>query len=170
MSEDRDTGPYARGAPDPTVLTREESRLLEERIRRELSALKELHEVRFAELDRRVDQGRTASKEAVEAALQTRKEAADKSEASTGKQFEAMDRRISEVKERLDTGEGALRGSVDTRQERRSDLGSSLQVAAFVLSVVSVLIVIVLAIIELPHSPAVPVTVSPPIGATGSVR
>lgn len=154
--------------PDPTVLTNEAVRQCEERLRREIGSLKELHEVRFDALTRLVEQGRMASREAVEAALQTRKEAADEAKASTGKQFEAMDRRISEVKERLDTGEGATRGSVDTRQERRSELGASLQIAAFVVSIISLLIVVALAIVTLPHSAPIPVTAAP--SSVGAVK
>lgn len=151
--------------PDPSLLTNEAVRHLEERVRREIASLKELHEVRLEALSRLVENGRIAGRESVEAALQTRKEAADKAEASTNKQFEAMDRRISEIKERLDTGEGATRGSVDTRQERRSEIASSLMIAGFVASIISILIAITVAIITVPHSPAVPVTVVPPASA-----
>ena len=168
MSDDqriRDDDPYARGAPDPTLLTRSESQGLEVRLRREmdekLAALKELHETTFSLLKEQRDQMSTASKTAVDAALANQKEAATKIETSIGTQIKELDRRITESEKRLLTGEGMLRGSVDTRQERRSDIGSSMQVASTILSLVAILISLFLATRVLPNAPAVPVTIAP---------
>jgi hypothetical protein len=165
MSDDRDgyRSPYAPGAPDPTLLTRAESQLLESRLRREmdekLAALKELRETIFVLFEKQMHQYKVASKEAVDAALQSQKESVSKSEISTGKQLEALDRRISENKERLDRGEGVNRGAVDTRSERRADVGSFAAIAALVLGIINILIIIIVAIVAVPHSPPVPVTV-----------
>ena len=73
MTEAEYTGPYTRGAPDPTLLTRSESLRLEERMQREfdekIRSLKELHEKTFMLLGIQINQAGQTSKEAVSAAL-----------------------------------------------------------------------------------------------------
>ena len=110
-------------------------------VRTEISHLKALHEERFtsigtqfAERDIRTDQASKAAKEALDAALQAAKElvnaqgeassaAAVKSETSFTKQIDqigtiistlekALDARITELKERIDRGEGQSSGQV----------------------------------------------------------
>ena len=110
-------------------------------VRTEIAHLKLLHEERFSsiaqqfnERDIRTDQASRASKEALDAALQAAKElvnaqgeassaAAVKSETSFAKQIDqigtiistlekALDARITELKERVDRGEGSNAGQV----------------------------------------------------------
>lgn len=159
--------------PDPSLLTREESRALELRLQREfdekIRALKELVETTFKLFQIQMEQSRTYGREAVDAALLTQKESITKGETATGAQLAALDRRISELKERLDTGEGALRGQVDTRHEQREDTGKLLGISAFAIGVVSILFNLMIAILTLPHAPAVPIALAPANAPPGTV-
>jgi hypothetical protein len=111
--------------------------------------LKELHDERFASVDQRfderdvrTDQAAKASKEALDAALLAAKElvsqqneanaaAADKAEQSTIKQIDqigiridtmqkALDDRLTELKERIDRGEGSGSGARAEREDAAS--------------------------------------------------
>jgi hypothetical protein len=119
-------------------------------------------DLRFAERDVRTDQAAKASKEALDAALLAAKElvargdvanaqAAEKVEVSTAKQIEqiglrletmreGIDDRMTEIKERLDRGEGGHAGSMETRSELREDHNTG--VSHTVLALMSVSIVI----------------------------
>ena len=121
------------------VLQNRTAALFPSEIRTEITHLKSLHEERFTsigtqftERDIRTDQASKAAKEALDAALQAAKElvnaqgeassaAAVKSETSFTKQIDqigtiistlekALDARITELKERIDRGEGSSAG------------------------------------------------------------
>jgi hypothetical protein len=127
--------------------------------------LQHLHEERFnaiqqqfVERDTRGDQEKKASKEALDAALLAQKEsvsqqndanttAATKTETNftkqidlVGTQITALDKsltdRISELKERIDRGEGNNAGSADTRNDQRLNIS---QVIAAIATIAAVL-------------------------------
>jgi hypothetical protein len=127
--------------------------------------LKHLHEERFnaiqqqfVERDTRGDQEKKASKEALDAALLAQKEsvsqqndanttAATKTETNftkqidlVGTQITALDKsltdRISELKERIDRGEGQDRGTADSRTDQRLNIS---QVIAAIATLAAVL-------------------------------
>jgi hypothetical protein len=101
---------------------------------------------RFDERDVRTDQAAKASKEALDAALLAAKElvsqqneanaaAADKAEQSTIKQIDqigiridtmqkALDDRLTELKERIDRGEGSTAGSATARTDQRLNINT----------------------------------------------
>jgi thymidylate synthase len=124
--------------------------------------LRRLHEERFTaiqqqftERDTRTDQEKKSSKEALDAALLAQKEsvsqqndanttAATKSETSFTKQIDqigtliatlekSLTDRITELKERIDRGEGQGAGAAGERTERRLDLGSNYTAGALLL-------------------------------------
>jgi hypothetical protein len=119
----------------------------------------------FAERDVRTDQAAKASNEALDAALLAAKElvaqqneanaaAADKAEQSTIKQIDqigiridtmqkALDDRLTELKERIDRGEGSSSGASEYRTERRLDLGQVVAVIAVIVAVLSVVLYVV---------------------------
>jgi len=132
--------------------------------------LQRLHEERFAaiaqqftERDVRSEQEKKAAKEALDAALLAQKEsvsqqndanttAATKSETSFTKQIDqiatliatlekALTDRITELKERIDRGEGTTAGAGTYRTERRLDLGAILAAFAILVSLATVLVV-----------------------------
>ncbi len=127
----------------------------------------------FLERDIRADQDKRASKDALDAALLAQKEAvaqqndanttaATKSETSFTKQIDqigtliatlekSLTDRITELKERIDRGEGSTAGSIEQRAEHRLDRteGISTVVAvvmsvSVIISIVSVILVVVL--------------------------
>jgi cation transport regulator ChaB len=135
-------------------------------VRTEISHLRQLHEERFSsiaqqfnERDIRTDQASRASKEALDAALQAAKElvnaqgeassaAAVKSETSFAKQIDqigtiistlekALDARITELKERVDRGEGSSAGSAGTRTDQRLNIGQAIAAVAVLVAIVS---------------------------------
>jgi hypothetical protein len=113
---------------------------------------------RFDERDVRTDQAAKASKEALDAALLAAKElvsqqneanaaAADKAEQSTIKQIDqigiridtmqkALDDRLTELKERIDRGEGSDAGAATHRTEQRLDLSQVIAALAVLVAVV----------------------------------
>ena len=126
-----------------------------------IDQLRKLHEERFssivqqfAERDTRGEQEKKASKEALDAALLAQKEsvsqqndanttAATKTETNftkqidlVGSQITALDKsltdRISELKERIDRGEGSSSGSADTRTEQRLNVSQVIAVLAVI--------------------------------------
>jgi hypothetical protein len=138
-------------------------------IREQIAHLKELHDekfssiaLQFAERDTRTEQAAKASKEALDAALLAAKElvsqqneansaTADKAEQSTIKQIDqigiridtmqkALDDRITEIKERIDRGEGGTQGVAAGRTERRLDYGQVIAVLAVLAAVAAVII------------------------------
>lgn len=140
-------------------------------VRTEISHLKLLHEERFSsiaqqfnERDIRTDQASRASKEALDAALQAAKElvnaqgeassaAAVKSETSFAKQIDqigtiistlekALDARITELKERVDRGEGSTSGSAGQRVDQRASIGTVIAAVATLVAVISFVLVI----------------------------
>lgn len=129
------------GMEQAVVLQNKQSAMFPVEIRTEIAHLRALHEEKFAsiaqqfsERDIRTDQASRAAKEALDAALQAAKElvgaqgeaagaAAIKSETSFTKQIDqigtiistlekALDARITELKERIDRGEGQSSGQV----------------------------------------------------------
>ena len=139
-------------------------------IREQIDHLKDLHDERFSsvalqftERDIRTEQAARASKEALDAALLAAKElvaqqneanatAADKAEQSTIKQIDqigiridtmqkALDDRLTELKERIDRGEGGDQGAAGERSERRLDYGTVLAAVAILVSLATVLVV-----------------------------
>jgi hypothetical protein len=121
----------------------------------------------FTERDIRTDQATEAAKQALDAALLAQKElvaqqneanavAAAKAEASFTKQIDqigtiiqtlekALDARITELKERIDRGEGSTVGATGQRTETRLNNGAVLAVVGAVLAVVTIVVTIVLA-------------------------
>ena len=145
-----------------------EFRLLPAAIREQVSHLKSLHDekfgsiaLQFSERDVRTEQASVAAGEALKAALQAAKEAvfeqaqaaakaAEKVEQSFTKQIDqiglridtearATDARITELKERIDRGEGGTAGAREAHTERRLDLGQVIAVIAVIVAVVSVM-------------------------------
>ena len=118
----------------------------------------------FQERDVRTDQATRAAKDALDAALKAASElvsqqntanvaAAAKSETSFTKQIDqigtiistlekALDARITELKERIDRGEGAMRGSSEMRNEHRLDIAGIVQGIAVVIAFVTVLVIL----------------------------
>lgn len=133
--------------------------------------LRNLHQERFAaiqqqfdERDTRGEQEKKASKEALDAALLAQKEsvsqqndanttAATKTETNftkqidlVGTQITALDKsltdRISELKERIDRGEGQNTGSRQMRDEHRLDIAGMLQAVAVIVAFISVIVIL----------------------------
>jgi hypothetical protein len=131
--------------------------------------LKHLHEERFnaiqqqfTERDTRGDQEKKASKEALDAALLAQKEsvsqqndanttAATKTESNftkqidlVGTQITALDKsltdRITELKERVDRGEGSNSGSAVTRNDQRLNISQVIAALAALVAVVTVIL------------------------------
>jgi hypothetical protein len=131
-----------------------------------VEGLRQLHEERFnaiqlqfGERDTRGDQEKKASKEALDAALLAQKESvAQQNDANTtaatktetnftkqidlvGTQITALDKsltdRISEMKERIDRGEGQGQGSADTRSDQRLNVGQVIAAVAVLVAIVS---------------------------------
>ena len=131
--------------------------------------LAELHDekfgsiaLQFAERDVRCEQATEAAKQALDAALLAQKElvaqqneansaAAAKAEASFTKQIDqigtiiqtmekALDARITELKERIDRGEGSTSGAAGSRSERRLDTGQVLTTLSVLAAVIGLLI------------------------------
>jgi hypothetical protein len=129
-----------------------------------ISHLKELHDERFSsvdlqftERDVRTEQAATSSSQALAAALQAAKEAvfeqaqaaakaAEKTELSFTKQIDQIglridtvikgyDDRLTELKERIDRGEGAGQGVTDTRASQRLDAAQLVQLLGLLLAV-----------------------------------
>jgi hypothetical protein len=120
-------------------------------------------EQQFAERDVRTEQAAIATDSALKAALQAAKEAvfeqsqaaakaAEKVEQSTTKQIDQIglridtvaqgfDARLTELKERIDRGEGSTSGASEFRTERRLDLGTALQTIAILATMVGLIIV-----------------------------
>lgn len=158
-----------------TELTHEIATRIPEDTRIKISHLKALQDEKFSSIDKqfeerdiRTDQASRAGSEALAAALQAAKElvgaqgeasaaAAVKSETSFTKQIDqigtiistlekALDGRITELKERIDRGEGTTVGARDTRIEYRdndnnkqSSNGNYIAIAAIVVSVFAVI-------------------------------
>jgi hypothetical protein len=129
----------------------------------------------FAERDVRTEQDKKASKEALDAALLAQKEsvgqqneantkANEKTETNTTKQIDqigvlittlekSLTDRITELKERIDRGEGTGVGARDAQADQRADEGAHrqgqgiyLQVTSIVVSLVAILAVVFLAL------------------------
>jgi hypothetical protein len=118
--------------------------------------------LQFQERDIRTAQAQEASAQALAAALQAAKElvgaqgeasaaAAVKSETSFTKQIDqigtiiqtlekALDARITELKERIDRGEGQSNGESGQRQESRSNIGTLVGAGGLLISLLTVLI------------------------------
>ena len=157
-----------RGAPAERDALRER---LQQDIRTAVENLKALHDEKFegvqqqfAERDTRGEQEKKSSKEALDAALLAQKEsvsqqndanttAATKSETSFTKQIDqigtliatlekSLTDRITELKERIDRGEGGAAGSAGYRAEHRLDTGTVLQALITLAAVISIIIVI----------------------------
>jgi hypothetical protein len=131
--------------------------------------LAELHDekfasiaLQFAERDVRSEQATEGAKQALDAALLAQKElvaqqneansaAAAKAEASFTKQIDqigtiiqtlekALDSRITELKERIDRGEGSTAGAAGSRSDRRLDTGQVLTTLSVLAAVIGLLI------------------------------
>jgi len=131
--------------------------------------LEELHDekfgsiaLQFAERDVRSEQASEGAKQALDAALLAQKElvaqqneansaAAAKAEASFTKQIDqigtiiqtlekALDARITELKERIDRGEGSTAGAAGSRSDRRLDTGQVLTTLSVLAAVIGLLI------------------------------
>jgi ATP-dependent Clp protease ATP-binding subunit ClpA len=141
-------------------------------IEKQISRLRELTDERFSSIDKqfaerdvRTEQAAKASKEALDAALLAAKElvsqqneanaaAADKAEQSTIKQIDqigiridtmqkALDDRLTELKERIDRGEGADHGTAASRNEARLNTGQLIQGLILVVAVAAVIVAVV---------------------------
>jgi hypothetical protein len=142
-------------------------------IEKQIKHLRELNEekfqsvaLQFVERDVRTAQASTANGQALNAALQAAKElvtaqgeasaaAAVKSETSFTKQIDqigtiiqtlekSMDARLTEIKERIDRGEGQSAGAQHSRTEDRLDRGSLLALLAVLVSVAAIVTAIAL--------------------------
>lgn len=131
--------------------------------------LADLHDEKFtsialqlAERDVRSEQATAGAKQALDAALLAQKElvaqqneansaATAKAEASFTKQIDqigtiiqtlekALDARITDLKERIDRGEGSTAGAAGSRSERRLDTGQILTTLSALAAVIGVLI------------------------------
>ena len=131
--------------------------------------LEELHDekfgsiaLQFSERDVRSEQASEGAKQALDAALLAQKElvaqqneansaAAAKAEASFTKQIDqigtiiqtlekALDARITELKERIDRGEGSTAGAAGSRSDRRLDTGQVLTTLSVLAAVIGLLI------------------------------
>ena len=140
---------------------------LPEDIERRIAHLREVQDEKFHTIDNqfrerdvRTTQASGAADDALKAALQAAKElvgaqgeasaaAAVKSETSFTKQIDqigtiiqtlekALDARITELKERIDRGEGSNSGAVDQRNEKRMDSQVLIAAVAAVLFLVSI--------------------------------
>jgi hypothetical protein len=160
-----------RNAPDERDDLR---RRLQQDIATAVSNLRELHSERFTavqqqfdERDTRGEQEKKSSKEALDAALLAQKEsvsqqndanttAATKSEVSFTKQIDAallliatleksLTDRITELKERIDRGEGAGQGAAVQRTDTRLATGSAVALASVVLAVAAIVVTILIA-------------------------
>ncbi len=118
--------------------------------------------LQFTERDVRAEQATEGAKQALDAALLAQKElvaqqneansaAAAKAEASFTKQIDqigtiietlekALDGRITELKERIDRGEGSTAGAAGFRSERRLDAGQVLTTLSVLAAVIGLLI------------------------------
>ena len=134
-------------------------------IQTEISHVREVEQERFAsiaqqfhERDVRADKAERAAKEALDAALLAQKELvaqqndanaaqAAKTDLSTTKQIDqigiridtmqkAFDDRLTELKERIDRGEGSDTGAATRRTEQRLDLGQLIAALAVVAAVI----------------------------------
>jgi len=141
-------------------------------IQTEISHVREVDDERFrsisqqfAERDVRTDQAAKASKEALDAALLAAKElvaqqneanaaAADKAEQSTIKQIDqigiridtmqkALDDRLTELKERIDRGEGSTSGTATARTDQRLNMSTVIAALATLVAVVSLILYVV---------------------------
>lgn len=123
--------------------------------------------LQFAERDIRTQQASTASSQALAAALQAAKEAvfeqaqaaakaAEKTELSFTKQIDQIglridtvikgyDDRLTELKERIDRGEGTSQGADATRTETRLNTGSLVAAIGTVLAAAAIIVTIILA-------------------------
>jgi len=135
----------------------------------QISHVRELHDEKFKSIDKqfverdvRTTQASGAADDALKAALQAAKElvgaqgeasaaAAVKSETSFTKQIDqigtiiqtlekALDARITELKERIDRGEGTVSGKVEARVETRANNNVLIGVAGVFLTVVTIAI------------------------------
>lgn len=140
---------------------------------KQITHLRLLHEekfqsvgLQFVKRDVRTAQASTANGQALNAALQAAKElvtaqgeasaaAAVKSETSFTKQIDqigtiiqtlekSMDARLTEIKERIDRGEGQTSGAQNSRSEDRLDRGSLISLLALLASVAAIITVIAL--------------------------
>jgi hypothetical protein len=137
-----------------------------------VDGLRQLHEERFnaiaqqfTERDIRSEQDKKSSKDALDAALLAQKESvsqqndanttkADKTEASFTKQIDqvgalitALDKawqdRFTELKERIDRGEGQGQGTATTRIDQRASIGTIIAAVATLVAVISFVLYVV---------------------------
>lgn len=138
--------------------------------------LEDIHETKFTgialqfhERDTRTDQTAATSKQALDAALLAAKElvgqqneanaaAATKAELSTIKQIDqivvligtiekALGAQIIEIKERIDRNEGGIAGGKDVLNTRRQDSSFSVAVLSMIISILSIITFIVVAVV-----------------------
>ena len=137
--------------PDPTILTTEQ-------LRRELANLRELlesklegsitvHDEKFRGVEARFMAGETAlaaallsQKDLGAAHIQATTEAAGKAEATFTKQVDALGIRISEIKERLDRGEGSTGGQRIAQTDTRASVGQMMTAGGLILLAISIVV------------------------------
>jgi hypothetical protein len=95
--------------------------LAREELQKQLTAMNENISGKFLANKDLVDQLGTANAAALAAALLTRKEIADKSEASIAETFKTTNEKIDRLTSRQDTGEGRTRSNIETKQDQYSD-------------------------------------------------
>jgi hypothetical protein len=98
-------------------------------------------ERQFAERDVRAVQAADASGTALSAALEATAKSAEKTEQAFTKQIDGIGARLTELKERIDRGEGSTAGASDFRAERRLDIGTILQAIAILATMAGLIIV-----------------------------
>jgi Trk K+ transport system NAD-binding subunit len=137
--------------PDPTLLTTEQLRRelsnLRELMESKMSALADVHGERFKGVDARFSAGETAlaaallsQKDLGAAHIHATTEAAGKAEAAFTKQVDALGERISEIKERLDRGEGSSGGVRLAQTDTRASMGQLMTAGSLVLLAISIVI------------------------------
>lgn len=148
---------------------------IERDIEQAINHVRELDDVKFAaikqqfqERDIRAEQGAIAGKQALDAALQAAKELVGQQNKAAsdaagvmianftklidqlGLRLESMqksyDDRLTEIKERIDRGEGVTRGATETRTEQRLTTGQQIAVAAVTLTVIGIIVAIAVAL------------------------
>jgi hypothetical protein len=149
--------------PDPSILTTEQLQridiTLRDHIREQIGCLEKLHDQKFESLNDLYSHIAESNKTALAAALLSQKETAAaltvahneaiaKSDAAVNNEIDALktlirttdgatNTRIVDLTSRLDRGEGAARASTDTRTEKRADLSSTIAIAGFSATLIS---------------------------------
>jgi hypothetical protein len=131
--------------------------LAREELEKQLAAMILTIDGKFAANKDLVDQLAKANAVALTAALSTQKESAAKSEVAVGDmlkqlqaQFETANRttneKIDRLTSRMDTGEGRGFGNIENKQDRTTDKGQAIALAAMVISFIALMFGVAMAL------------------------